>query len=172
MPSRGRDRRAPLRALLSQRLQAAATKLTRLHLSDAVDTRVARAQEGQVGDREVLDLGLKAEVGRREGRRVKQALTLAGLPSHTTRDDVACAFQPDLAVVRVTALATLRCVEPKAQAICLGPLGTGTTQLAVALALAAGPRGFSIDFPPGMIWCRSARWLSSASSGRTSARRI
>jgi hypothetical protein len=46
---------------LTQRIQAAATKLQLLHLSDAVDTLVARAQEGQVGYREFLDLVLEED---------------------------------------------------------------------------------------------------------------
>jgi hypothetical protein len=35
--------------LLTQRIQTAATKLKRLHLAEAIDTLVARAQEGQLG---------------------------------------------------------------------------------------------------------------------------
>jgi DNA replication protein DnaC len=132
--------------LLTQRIQAAATKLKLLHLSDTVDTLVARAQEGQVGYREFLDLVLEEALGIREGRLFKQALKLAELPYHKTLDDVDFAFQPDLDVVRVKELATLRFVEQKAHAIFLGPPGTGQIHLAVALAIAACQRGFSIYF--------------------------
>jgi DNA replication protein DnaC len=47
-------------------------------------------------------------------------------------------------VVRVKELAPLRCAEQQATAIFLGPPGTGKTHLAVALAMAACQRGFSI----------------------------
>jgi DNA replication protein DnaC len=130
--------------LLTQRIQAAATKLKLLHLSDAVDTLVAWAQAGQVGYRAFLDLVLEEELGIREGRRFKQALKLAGLLYHKTLDDFDFAFQPDLDLVRVKELATLRFVEHKAHAIFLGPPGTGKTHLAVALAIAACQRGLSI----------------------------
>jgi DNA replication protein DnaC len=132
--------------LLTQRIQTSATKLKLLHLADAVDTLVARAQEGQLGYREFLDLVLEEEVGVREGRRFKQALKLAGLPYHKTLDGFDLTFQPDLDAVRVKELATLRFVEPKAKAIFLGPPGTGKTHVAVALAIAACQHGFSIDF--------------------------
>jgi DNA replication protein DnaC len=132
--------------LLTQRMQASATKLTLLHLAETVDTLVARAQEGQVGYREFLDLVLEEELGIREGRRFKQALKRAGLPYHKTFDTFDFAFQPDLDVVRVKELATRRFVEQKGNAIFRGPPGTGKTHLAVALALAACQRGFSIYF--------------------------
>jgi DNA replication protein DnaC len=132
--------------LLTQRIQVSATKLKLLHLAEAVDTLISRAQEGQVGYREFLDLVLEEELGIREGRRFKQALKLAGLPYHKTLDSFDFAFQPDLDVVRVKELATLRFVEQKANAIFLGPPGTGKTHLAVALAIAACQRGFSIYF--------------------------
>lgn len=66
-------------------------------------------------------------MGVREGRRFQPALTWAGLPSHNTVDGFDLTFQPDLDAVRVKELATLRCVEPKAKAIFLGPPGTGKT---------------------------------------------
>jgi DNA replication protein DnaC len=132
--------------LVTQRIQASATKLKLLHLAETVDTLIARAQEDQVGYREFLDLVLEEELGVREGRRFKQALKLAGLPYHKTLDSFDFAFQPDLDVVRVKELATLRFVEQRANAIFLGPPGTGKTHLAVALAMAACQRGFSIYF--------------------------
>lgn len=116
-----------MRERLTQRIQTSATKLKLLHLADAVDTLVARAQEGQLGYRECLDLVLEEEVGVREGRRFKQALKLAGLPYHKTLDGFDLTFQPDLDAVRVKELATLRFVEQKANAIFLGPPGTGKT---------------------------------------------
>jgi IstB-like ATP binding protein len=60
--------------LVTQRIQASATKLKLLHLVETVDVLIARAQEGQVGYREFLDLVLGEELGVREGRRFKQAL--------------------------------------------------------------------------------------------------
>ena len=44
--------------LVTQRIQAAATKLKLLQRAETVDVLIARTQEGQVGDREFLDLVL------------------------------------------------------------------------------------------------------------------
>jgi ribosomal protein L17 len=49
--------------LLTQRIQASATKLKLRHLAEMVDALITRAQEGQVGDREFLDLVLEEELG-------------------------------------------------------------------------------------------------------------
>jgi len=117
-----------------------------LHLAETVDTRVTRAQEGQGGDRECLDRVLEEELGLREGRWFKQALQRAGLPDQKTLDSFALAFQPDLEIVRLQELATLRFVARKANAIFLGPLGTGKTPLAVALAITACQHGVSSSF--------------------------
>jgi DNA replication protein DnaC len=111
-------------ALLTQRIQVAATTLTLLHLAEMVDPLIPRAQEGPGGYRAFLDLGLEEEWGVREGRRFKQALKRAGLPYHKTLDRFDFAFQPDLAVVRVKELATLRFVEQQGHALFLGPPGT------------------------------------------------
>jgi DNA replication protein DnaC len=99
-----------------------------------------------VGEREFLDLVLEEELGVREGRRFKHALKRAGLPYPKPLDSVDFACQPDLDVVRGNELATLRVVERRANAICLGPPGTGKTHVAVALAMAACQRGFSRSF--------------------------
>jgi DNA replication protein DnaC len=131
--------------LLTQRIQTSATTLKLLHLAEMVDALITRAQEGPVGYREFLDLVLEEELGVREGRRVKQAHKLARLPYHKTLDGFDFAFQPDLDVVRVKELATLRFVEQQGHAIFPGPPGTGKAHLAVALALAACQRGFSIS---------------------------
>jgi DNA replication protein DnaC len=84
-------------------------------------------------------------VGVRDGRRFQQALQWAGRPYHQTLEGFDLTFQPDLDAVRVKELATLRCVEPNAKAIVLGPPGTGTTHVAVALAIAACQHGVSIS---------------------------
>jgi DNA replication protein DnaC len=135
-----------MREFLTQRIQASTIKLKLLHLVEAVDTLVTRAEKGQAGYREFLDLVLEEEWGIREGRRFKQALKLPGLLSHKTLDGFDFTFQPDLDVVQVKELATLRFVEQKANTIFLGPPGTGKTYLAVALAIVACQRGFSIYF--------------------------
>jgi IstB-like ATP binding protein len=72
--------------------------------------------------------------------------TASSLRKASTASFIWFAFQPDLDVVRIKELATLRFVEHKANAILLGPLDTSKTHLAVALAIAACQRRFSIYF--------------------------
>jgi DNA replication protein DnaC len=132
--------------LLTARIRAHAVKLGLTHLAETVETSLARAEADQLGYLQLLDLLLEDEVGHREGRRFRNALNLSGLPHRKTLDDFDFAFQPDLDPRKIRDLAALSFVEDKSNVVFLGPPGVGKTMLAVALAVAAGPAGFSIYY--------------------------
>lgn len=60
-----------------------------------------------MGYRDFVDLLLGEELGLREGRRLKTALKLSGLPHHKTLEEFDFAFQPDLDPRKVRDLAAL-----------------------------------------------------------------
>ena len=132
--------------LLAERIREHAERLRLMHLAENAEQLVARAEEAEMGYRELLDLVLEEELGVREGRRFVNALKLSGLPHHKGLDEFDFAFQPQLDARKVRDLATLAFVEEKANVCLLGPPGVGKTMLAVGLAIAACQAGFSVYF--------------------------
>ena len=136
----------PMSELTAQRIAAHATRLGLTHLGDTFAELVTRAEAGQMGYLDFLDLLLEEELGLREGRRFRNALKLSGLPHHKTLDEFDFAFQPDLDARKVRDLASLSFIGAKSNVALLGPPGVGKTMIAVALAVAACQAGFSIYF--------------------------
>ena len=132
--------------LMTDRIRRHALRLTLAHLAEEAQALADRAQTGQLGYLEFLDLVLEEEVGVREGRRFRNALKLSGLPHHKTLDTFDFAFQPDLDARKVRDLAALGFVRDRGNVALLGPPGVGKTHVAVALAVAACQAGFSVYF--------------------------
>ena len=128
--------------LLSERIRRNAAELKLPALAEHLDELIARAEEAQMGYRELVDLVLEEEVGVLEGRRYASRLKLSGLPHHKTFDDFELAFQPELDPRRVAELRSLRFLERRAGVLLLGPPGVGKTHLAVALAMEALRAGY------------------------------
>jgi DNA replication protein DnaC len=68
--------------LTADRIRSHATRLGLTHLTDTLTELVERAETGQMGYLDFVDLLLEEEVGLREGRRFRNALKLSGLPHH------------------------------------------------------------------------------------------
>jgi DNA replication protein DnaC len=132
--------------LTADRIRNHATRLGLTHLTDTLTELVERAENGQMGYLNFVDLLLEEEVGLREGRRFRNALRLSGLPHHKTLDQFDFAFQPGLDARKVRDLATLEFVQAKSNVALLGQPGLGKTMLAVALAVGACQAGLSIYF--------------------------
>lgn len=132
--------------LLNERIRRNAAEL-RLHgISESPDGLIERAQEGEFGYREFLDLILESEVGVLEGRRYAQRLKMAGLPHHKTLEDFDVAFQPELDPKRIAELRSLRFIERKVSALILGPPGVGKSHISVGLAMEALARGYLVRY--------------------------
>ena len=132
--------------LVTNRIQASATKLGLPHLATALQEFTSRADAGAMGYLDFLDLVLQEELAVRDERRFRTGLRLSKLPHHKTLDDYDFSFQPDLDPRKVRDLATLAFVQAKANVALLGPPGVGKTHIAVALAVAACRAGFTVYF--------------------------
>lgn len=132
--------------LLNDRIRRNAGEL-RLHgIAESPDELVDRAEEGDLGYREFLDLVLESEVGVLEGRRYAQRLKMAALPHHKTLDEFDVSFQPELDPKKIAELRSLRFIERKVSALILGPPGVGKSHLSVGLAMEALARGYMVRY--------------------------
>jgi DNA replication protein DnaC len=132
--------------LVTARIRATAAKLGLPHLTETLTDYVGRADAGQMGYLDFLDLVLEEELAVREERRFRHALRLSRLPHYKTIEEYDFSYQPDLDPRKVKDLATLAFVESKTNAVLLGPPGVGKTHIAVALAVAACRAGYTIYF--------------------------
>lgn len=128
--------------LIDERIRRNAAELKLPALAEHLDDLVARAEEAQMGYRELVDLVLEEEVGALEGRRYASRLKLSGLPHRKTFDEFELAFQPELDPKRVAELRSLRFLERHACVLLLGPPGVGKTHIGVALAMEALAAGY------------------------------
>lgn len=132
--------------LLNERIVRNARELKLLGLAESADELVDRAEEGDLGYREFLDLVLEDEVGVVEGRRYASRLKLSALPHHKTLSEFDASFQPELDPKRLAELKSLRFMEAKVSTLILGPPGVGKTHIAVGVAMEALRSGYVVRY--------------------------
>ena len=131
--------------LVTARISAHAARLGLHQLATGAPALIQRAHDAQLGYADFPGLILGEETAAKDDRRFASALHVSGLPHHKTLD-FDFTFQPDLDIRKIKDLATLNFVTQAANVALLGPLGTGKTHLAVALAVAACAAGRSVYF--------------------------
>jgi DNA replication protein DnaC len=144
--SRSTRRWWPVAEMMTERIRNNARELKLLGLAENLDDLIGRAEDGNLGYREFLDLLLEEEVGVLEGRKYASRLKLSGLPYRKTLSEFDCSFQPELDPKRLSELRTLRFIERKVNTLILGPPGVGKTHIAVGLAMEALRRGYLVRY--------------------------
>jgi DNA replication protein DnaC len=113
---------------------------------EALQTTLARIEQGEVSALEAIETLLGEEYTTRESRRIKMALQTARLTTIKTLAGYDFSFQPTLDRSRVLALAELEFIERRQCVHFLGPPGTGKSHLAIALGVEAVKAGKSVYF--------------------------
>jgi DNA replication protein DnaC len=113
---------------------------------EALQTTLARIEQGEVTALEAIETLLGEEYSTRESRRIKVALQTARLTTVKTLSGFDFSFQPSLDRERVMALAELDFIERNQCVHFLGPPGTGKSHLAVALGFEAVKAGKSVFY--------------------------
>jgi DNA replication protein DnaC len=113
---------------------------------EALQTTLARIEQGELSALEAIEALLGEEYTTRESRRIKMALQTARLTTVKSLSGYDFSFQPSLDRNRVLALAELDFIERKQCVHFLGPPGTGKSHLAIALGLEAVKAGKSVFF--------------------------
>ena len=121
--------------------------LVSLHMARALETLdqvPSRLEKGEMTAIEAIDALLAEELTLREGRRVGVGLRTARLTPIRTLESFDFSFRPSLDRHRIMALAQLEFIDRAEVLHFLGPPGTGESQLATALGVAAAKAGRSV----------------------------
>ncbi|WP_307344036.1 IS21-like element helper ATPase IstB [Caldalkalibacillus uzonensis] len=132
--------------ILQERLQSALEELGCTRIPEVLHHYAEEASEENISYLEFLDKLLQEELAAKHDRFIKMKTRLARLPYHKTLDEFDFTFQTSIDERRIRDLATLQFVEHQENLIFLGPPGVGKTHLAVALALEAIARRYTVYF--------------------------
>jgi DNA replication protein DnaC len=114
--------------------------------AEALPELLTQAAKEGWGPSAFLDAMIRLELERREERRIRHALKIAGLPPGQTLAGFDFAFQPAVERSRIETLATCGWLREKSTLLIQGPSGVGKTHLAVGLGVKAIECGFSVCF--------------------------
>lgn len=123
--------------------------LTRLRLPgirDQLDTLLDEASRQDLNLREAITFLFKAEVQRKEQRRITMAMRIAHFPAVRTLETFNYEAQPSVDPKYIRELATSRWVANGDTVFLQGPPGVGKTHLAIALGREAINQGYSVLF--------------------------
>lgn len=132
--------------ILQERLEQAFQQFGWVRIPEILHTRAEEAATQNIPYVEFLDKLLQEELAAKHDRFIKMKTRMAHLPYRKTLGQFDFDFQPSIDERRIRDLATLRFVEHQENLIFLGPPGVGKTHLAVALALEAISRRYTVYF--------------------------
>jgi DNA replication protein DnaC len=127
---------------------------------DAIETRVAQAEDGHLGYFDFLELLLEDEIARRARNSLSARVARAHFDEVKTFETFDFHADPALPSQQIRDLATCRFVETHACVLICGPVGAGKTHVAQALGVEACRRGYTVFFT------KTARFLRDLGGGR------
>lgn len=135
----------------SDALEKMLTRLKLTAIRDQLDSLLDEAARSQMSLQEMLAFLCKAEIARKDQRRVTMGLSIAKFPCVRTLEGFDFQAQPSVDERQIRDLATCRWVGNGDAVLLLGPPGVGKTHLAIALGRGAIERGYSVLFTPAMV---------------------
>lgn len=135
----------------SDALEKMLTRLKLTAIRDQLDSLLDEAARSQMSLQEMLAFLCKAEIARKDQRRVTMGLSIAKFPCVRTLEGFDFQAQPSVDERQIRDLATCRWVGNGDAVLLLGPPGVGKTHLAIALGRVAIERGYSVLFTPAMV---------------------
>jgi DNA replication protein DnaC len=127
---------------------------------DAIETRVAQAEDGHLGYFDFLELLLEDEIARRARNSLSARVARAHFDEVKTFETFDFHADPALPSQQIRDLATCRFVETHACVLICGPVGAGKTHVAQALGVEACRRGYTVFFT------KTVRFLRDLGGGR------
>ncbi|AEI14517.1 IstB domain protein ATP-binding protein [Flexistipes sinusarabici DSM 4947] len=132
--------------IIHERLNEAFHQLGLTQIPEILHNHSEAASKEDISYLEFLDKLLQDELAAKHSRFIKMKKRLSNLPFYKTLDQFDFDFQPSIDKRRINDLATLQFIEHRENLIFMGPPGVGKTHLAVALALEAIAKRYSVYF--------------------------
>jgi len=127
---------------------------------DAIETRVAQAEDGHLGYFDFLELLLEDEIARRARNSLSARIGRAHFDEVKTFEMFDFHADPTLPGQQIRDLATCRFLEAHACVLICGPVGVGKTHVAQALGVEACRRCYAV------LFTKTARFLRDLGGGR------
>jgi len=132
--------------ILQERLQNALEELGFTRIPEILHQHAEDASKHNISYLDFLDKLLQEELIAKHERFIKMKTRMARLPYHKTLSEFDFDFQSSIDERRIRDLATMQFVEHNENLIFLGPPGVGKTHLAIALALEAIEKRYTVYF--------------------------
>jgi DNA replication protein DnaC len=115
-------------------LAAALRELKLSGMLDTLDARLAQARAGDLGHLDFLQVLCQDEISRRENMSLARRIRAARFETEATLEGFDFAASPKLPAAQIRDLAALRWLQSGDSVILYGPVGTGKSHVAQALA--------------------------------------
>lgn len=109
-----------------------------------LETRIVEAQANKLPFLETFSLVIQDELDRRRSRLLERRYLLSGLPERASLEEFDWGYNPKIPKRHCFELNTLKFLSEGANAILIGPPGTGKSHVAKAIAYAATRTGYSV----------------------------
>ncbi len=129
-----------------QEMDAMLTRLKLTGIRDQLDSLLDETSRRDLTHREAIAYLLRAEIARKDQRRLAMGLSIARFPFVRTLDDFDFEAQPAVDPKQIRELTTCRWIGNGDTLLLLGPPGVGKTHLAVGLGRKAIEAGYSTLF--------------------------
>lgn len=111
-----------------------------------LETRVVEAQASSLPFLDTFSLIIQDELDRRRSRLLERRYQLSGLPERASLEEFDWGYNPKIPKRACFELNTLKFISEGANALLIGPPGTGKSHVAKAIAYAATRSGFSVVY--------------------------
>lgn len=111
-----------------------------------LETRIVEAQARELPFLDTFSLIIQDELDRRRSRLLERRYQLSGLPERASLEEFDWGYNPKIPKRSCFELNTLKFLSEGANALLIGPPGTGKSHVAKAIAYAATRSGFSVVY--------------------------
>ena len=127
-------------------IESALKQLRLSGIRATLETRIIESQARELPFLETFSLVIQDELDRRRSRLLERRYQLSGLPERASLEEFDWGFNPKIPKRICFELKTLKFVSEGANALLIGPPGTGKSHVAKALAYSATRTGYSVSY--------------------------